>query len=898
MLLGRVVQHLLSYSSHSLPATESNDALQFPTVSFLTSWQVLGPFQIGTREAIWGADPLEQHGGFRALEYNNATTFRSSLAANGTIRWSNLTAKVPVPDIFHTTAELNVSFPDIDWKALRDVYGWAAYQWQAWARGQIVVQGDETEYVALYTPQILEFWVDDVHYFGGDFYDYKRVPITIRLAPGIHLLDVRLVRDIRSMGGVSHPDMQINLDLRKISPGLKAITQTETSTVLLSDFIGEGASLASPYASVVLRNDGHQDVEMTGIHINPNIGRVELLSSRIRLVPGQTRPVAFRIKCIPPSGQYPSQKRINIDFQYRVQGHDEDTTLVVSAEPRIVPAGKAHKVTFMHPGGVVSYAILRPPSRKAIQPARTNQTFPILLNLHGAGVDVDSDVVREVMDPLPDLQAWVLFPTGGTNWSGDDWHSWGFADVEAAVAMIEDRIERFDWKGPGVDENKWLVAGHSNGGQGTWYALTHRPDKIFAAAPISGYSSIQNYVPYTFSHVADPGRTAIKEAALLSYKHELLLSNAKGIPVLQQHGGADDNVPAYHSRLMSQLIQEAGADSQYFEVPGEGHYWDGVYTTEALTDFYERQISLEVASVKGTPLNLRDFSLVVANPGDTGSKHGVEVLQLATPGQLARIDVAFDPLTLACIVRTTNLRMFRLPPYFRDCSFVQVDNQKMPISFEQSDASSTLTKQSEKWETTPLKTHPPTRLGHQLGPLDSILHTNGPFHIIPHTPQASPLALQISRNLHQYFSADTSLTTTYATALHNTTGNIISLATGASLPPCPIYKDFPIQIRAGGDAVFIRGPNNIPTLIPNIAGLGLAAVFLRPLPDERLELVVWGADLESLALAARFVPTMTGTGVPDFVVLNREVLWKGLEGVLAMGFFDSQWDVSGKAFIA
>jgi hypothetical protein len=28
-------------------------------------------------------------------------------------------------------------------------------------------------------------------------------------------------------------------------------------------------------------------------------------------------------------------------------------------------------------------------------------------------------------------------------------------------------------------------------GQGTWYALTHRPDKMLGAAPVSAYSSIQ-----------------------------------------------------------------------------------------------------------------------------------------------------------------------------------------------------------------------------------------------------------------------------------------------------------------------------------------------------------------------------------------------------------------------
>lgn len=88
-----------------------------------------------------------------------------------------------------------------------------------------------------------------------------------------------------------------------------------------------------------------------------------------------------------------------------------------------------------------------------------------------------------------------------------DLDTWGFADVEAGTAAIIDWIETVGWEGPSVDTGRWLVSGHSNGGkfqdlwwsagadhlqgQGTWYALTHRPEKIIGAAPVSGYSSIQ-----------------------------------------------------------------------------------------------------------------------------------------------------------------------------------------------------------------------------------------------------------------------------------------------------------------------------------------------------------------------------------------------------------------------
>lgn len=80
-----------------------------------------------------------------------------------------------------------------------------------------------------------------------------------------------------------------------------------------------------------------------------------------------------------------------------------------------------HKLTFLHPGGIVSYAILRPPSPEALREVSKSRALPILLNLHGAGLEADSQQVRHMLDTVPDLHAWVLFPTGVTPWSADDW---------------------------------------------------------------------------------------------------------------------------------------------------------------------------------------------------------------------------------------------------------------------------------------------------------------------------------------------------------------------------------------------------------------------------------------------------------------------------------------------
>jgi hypothetical protein len=76
----------------------------------------------------------------------------------------------------------------------------------------------------------------------------------------------------------------------------------------------------------------------------------------------------------------------------------------------------------------------------------------------------------------------------------------------------------------------------------------------------------------------------------------------------------------------------------------------------------------------------------------------------------------------------------------------------------------------------------------------------------------------------------------------------------------------------------------------------LGAIFLRPLPDERLELVVWGQTLEQLWWASRLVPTLTGVGQPDYIIFDHELRWKGADAA-AIGFFDERWNVSGSSVL-
>jgi len=134
------------------------------------------------------------------------------------------------------------------------------------------------------------------------------------------------------------------------------------------------------------------------------------------LAPGQTRPLAFNVSLRDPMAQLFS---LRIEFVI-ANVHGKHLTPAISLRPRRLSILEPHKFTFLHSGGIVSYAILRaPPPNSTCQ--HTCSKLPILLNLHGAGLEADSDQVRHSLDVLPNLRTWVLFPTGVTPWSGDDW---------------------------------------------------------------------------------------------------------------------------------------------------------------------------------------------------------------------------------------------------------------------------------------------------------------------------------------------------------------------------------------------------------------------------------------------------------------------------------------------
>ena len=613
---------------------------------------------------------MEQYGGFHSLVYGD-DHFRSALGVRGQVSWKKISAKVE-SEQEAATVQLDVQFPEIDWTFLRSIYGWAALQHQAWTRGYIINNQEGERRISLFTDGILELWINDNHFFGGDFYTFRKAPIVFTLVPGVNQIDIRLIHDVRAFGGNEPPTISVGLEARMTDVHLS----TDHDSIIISDLLG--MKLPSPFASVICRNDGEEDLEI--FSIEDQLGSTKsILDLPLRLVAGQSRPLSLRVQPQPDS---PDQI-IVFNLNYRsVSPTATSSSQMVIFTLRSRSLEEPHKFTFLHPSGSVSYAILRPPSKAAQK--KLPGPLPVLLALHGAGLEADRHSVRHALDGAADIAAWTLFPTGSSPWSADDWHTYGFADVIAAVQAIPSWIKVMEWEGNNVDLDRWLVAGHSNGGQGVWFIVTHQPDKVIAAAPASGYTAIQNYVSYNLWQDSDPRMTALVHSALADFRHELLVPNLEGIPILQQHGSADDNVPVYHSRLMSELIGRQTRPSTYVEFEGKGHWWTGVMTTDPMKAFYEESLRQPQRLQQDYP---NSFTIVIPNSHDMGSRGGICVDQLMTPDALGELQVSQLEKGSSWKISSSNVRRFHFNTAAASARSVSLTIDDQPVVLSMSNAS-------------------------------------------------------------------------------------------------------------------------------------------------------------------------------------------------------------------
>ena len=108
---------------------------------------------------------------------------------------------------------------------------------------------------------------------------------------------------------------------------------------------------------------------------------------RLHIHPYQTRPLIFNITL-----GAPMKLDFIITIAYRTYQGSGEILTTRSFPVRLVEktALETQKVTFLHPAKIVSYAILRPPPLSSIcAPHEARKAVPVMIGLHGAGLDAE-----------------------------------------------------------------------------------------------------------------------------------------------------------------------------------------------------------------------------------------------------------------------------------------------------------------------------------------------------------------------------------------------------------------------------------------------------------------------------------------------------------------------------
>jgi len=174
----------------------------------------------------------------------------------------------------------------VDWEFLRSIYGWSGVQYQAWARGTLVVcpissrsvtlphmDVPDTIPVTLHISPTMEYFVDKKPYFGGDMFNYKRSLSVLHLVPGVpHTLDVRITHDIRAFGGAMPPALEIAIEADLATGGLLA----EAERAILPDVV-DGKLAGKGWVSIPIRNErAAGSIEILGILAEENVCHVRI----------------------------------------------------------------------------------------------------------------------------------------------------------------------------------------------------------------------------------------------------------------------------------------------------------------------------------------------------------------------------------------------------------------------------------------------------------------------------------------------------------------------------------------------------------------------------------------------------------------------------------------------
>ncbi|KAI9466043.1 hypothetical protein BJY52DRAFT_1112744 [Lactarius psammicola] len=883
------------------------------SVHIAQTWDVLGPFPIHAREQhfLSPSFPLDLT---KPIDLD--VSYPSSLADGGCVHWSKT--------LSDRDSNLIVSFPHIRWAPLRATEGWAALQHHVVLRTTLTIlppKSDSDSQTPPTVPSLLlqikrgsffaliptdvENHVFIPEWYSGNIYEADYAPshlvrfptVPSPVSPTVYHLyisgdyEIRLFGDPRDTGS-EVPALSISVNVCLDSPTVAM--RREASRDVVPDFVdgfafGDalGIGLRCMSASSWTVTTLSSSTESRHAVSRKAFGITLSLISETRFVMGQTRVLPVRIA--------QSRAFSGDTFSFDVHATSGESSLVLPVQVHVSQLDSwsmadttVIKATYFSPDTAPLGFIALPPEKLN---APHQIPGPPILALHGAGVDIFKQ--RFWVDAIPRQElSWVIIPEGRSPW-GLDWHgpsaddAWG--TVSALDVILKTCSRRKAWA---IAPMKVVIIGHSNGGQGTWYNAARHPDRVVAIIPAAGYIKAQAYVPLTQSrsaHFIDPFLRAILECSFSPDDNDLFLSNLVDTPALAIHGGADKNVPTWHSREAVSILKTWATDAivDYREDQGQGHWYSSVFRNMQVKAFLDSVL----AAKRDPPRRSATFTLTTAVPADTGSLHGWRILSLLSPGRLARLTV--EMVDGAAVVRTSNVGRFSIDVALLDARRLDINGCIMTVP-DRPGSRLCFQNDSGKW-----RVKPSAEEAQRSTSPYTILRSSGPLKIVVsgggNSDHEMSIARRLAHDLGVYYKLDadivleTEMGLSRRTLAESESGNIVVIGSpsGRYIRRC-LEKGktaFSIADRQDGPPVLqLRGE----TLNDSTQGI----MFTHPHESSPLStmLFIIAHDRSGLERAARVFPTRTGLALADWMVIGKQADEVGAAGIQKAGLWGCSWE--------
>jgi len=819
-----------------LPAAEPGTGAPI----LIPEWKLVGPFAVGSREGF--VHHLAGPDGRVPKRFTFEETYPSVLADGGRAGWTDVESDRDEEG--NLTGRVSIKMEGVDWEARQGEWGVAGLLNSAYLYGEFTLDGPST--LILHAARC-GVAINGTPY-PGDPYGHG---ITRAVVPGKKGVNRVVVRSAR-YAGERWFEFRL-VPVTRETPEVLIVGKD----VLLPDLVrGEAGD---GWAGVPIINTTDRWLEGVTVSLGGAVeGRAVLEFPLAPYAPVKV-PVPVHWDAIALEEDAEPKMPVQVTaFGPRTRDLAEPMALVRKPE-------EARAVTFRSriDGSAQFYGMLPP---KDYDPEKN---YSLILSTHGAGVNARSQASAHA----PKDWAFVVAPTNRRPF-GFDWHDWGRLDFEEVLDQARARY-------PVVGE--FHLVGHSMGGHGAWILGVHHATWLRTLAPSAGWISHDTYVPITLrrsGNLAPPELACLYLRGTAADKASLFLENLRDVPVMIVHGGADDNVPPTHARLMAGALEGLGHPNVTLkEVPEQGHWWDidkerpGADCVDAtwLEEFWKSAPRL-------TDPPQREV-LVTSDPDVNYRAHSIYLLEPERTADISRIH------RVGTRFQTRNVKKFGL--YCTNWDEVVIDGDTIDAGRNLC-SSVAFEKRRGHWRKMKELAVP------RGGPAD---HPGGykkalyePFLLVAGT-QGPPERQE--RSLH--------LARLIATSWWRRANGYV-----------PIVRDTDLtdDLRSRYNLVLLGGPEvNAETKrlardLNIVASEGRVTLAGRPLAGEHLASAHWqrsprhrdrkvlvfqATDAEADPLLNSLIPLGSGIGLPDYVVMGHEVRLRSWGGFVAAGYWDQQF---------